>query len=100
MNAFVGEFAFKKLGNFFQAVQIIIDDDAVNYLFNVTDMDASGFVDAIMENYDVPTMTPLIENNGNITWEYRDPRGSSLKIENDKSLTIEKSITETERKFD
>jgi len=80
--------------------EIIIDEDAVNYLFNVTDMDASDFVDAIMENYDVPNMTPLIEDDGNIIWEYRDPRGSSLKIDNDKSLTIEKNNADTERKFD
>ncbi len=80
--------------------ELYMDEGAINFLFNVSDMDGAEFAAAIVENYDVPLMQPEFSDDGNLYWEYKDPRGVLLKIKDNKTLTMEKIASAAERKFD
>jgi len=96
---------------------IKLDEDAVNFLFNVSDMSGKEFAQAIVNNYNIPEMEVAVEERDAVSdafysefsaldtgpkmyWQYKDPRGVLLIIKEDKELDMRMIASARERKFD
>ena len=99
-----------------QVIQIKFDHEAVDYLFNVSDMDGREFAQAFVNAYNIPSMeakiqevdqlsqyvfgdNPLIDTSPKPYWEYKDPRGVLIRIKENKELLIMKIAGSNERRF-
>ena len=79
-------------------IEINLTAEVVNKMFNVADMSAENFVQAFIDAYKIPDMTP--DWNGSINWwEYTSPEGFKIKIYENKDIRIEKVAKAKERNF-
>ncbi len=67
----------------------------VNDLFNAADMDASDFVQQFVNSYNI---TEMKVSDDMESWTYTSPDGVKVKIDNDKSVFVEKVASAQERK--
>lgn len=100
-----------------EVIEVYMNGKAVNYLFNVYDMNAPEFVQGVVDNYKIPSMTlgvkepnpivemffddvPFFDTTPTQYWQYKEASGTHLIITEDKDLTMKKIASSTERKFD
>ena len=67
-------------------------------MFNAADMDAKQFARAFMDAYAIPAMEPVATHNWG--FEYIDPAGWKVRIEEDRALNVEAVAAATQRAFD
>ena len=67
----------------------------VNDLFNAADMDASDFVQQFVNSYNIPEMKLSDDME---SWTYTSPDGVKVKIDDGKSVFVEKVASAQERK--
>lgn len=67
----------------------------VNDLFNAADMDASDFAQQFVNSYNIPEMKVSDDME---SWTYTSPDGVKVKINDDKSVFVEKVASAQERK--
>jgi hypothetical protein len=97
-------------------IQIKFSESAVNYLFNVTDMNGQEFTQAFVDAYSIPSMeykiketdpfvqamfadNPYANTGPKGYWEYKDPQGVLVSITESKVITISKIASNKERNF-
>lgn len=72
-------------------------------LFNTEDMQPGDFAQEIVNNYDIPTMSPFhIEIGDSFLsgWEYSSPDGTRIRVFEDKSIEMIRIPKKASRSFD